>query len=234
MTAAQTLRSDETQKAYTGVRWSVLREVPASAMRVLDVGCSNGVQGAALRELVENRYVAGIEFDESFCAQARSRLDRVIQADLNHFDWAASFQDERFDCIVFADVLEHLMDPEQALRGAAGLLTPGGTVVVSVPNIRHFSALKSIYVDGTFPRRKRGLFDRTHLRWFTSRDAAQLLTSSGLEVVSLKAVLRVGEDLRPWLNRLLLRWLNPLSHWPVVREFCGYQLVLVGSKPNGR
>ncbi|MBL0037720.1 MAG: methyltransferase domain-containing protein [Nitrosomonadales bacterium] len=71
------------------------------------------------------------------------------------------FSSSVFDCMIFADILEHLIDPWQALRQAVEHLKPGGTAIISVPNIRHISSLNSIFLQGTFPRIGRGMFDRT-------------------------------------------------------------------------
>lgn len=111
-----------------------------------------------------------------------SYLDCVVEADVNTLDWQTVFDDQVFDCLMFADVLEHLVDPWRCLSLALQRLAPGGCVIVSLPNVRHVSVLWGIFFMGTFPRRDRGIFDRTHLRWFTYADAKGLLLESGLVV----------------------------------------------------
>lgn len=218
------------RQAYTSTRSDILSRVPQNALRILDVGCSNGALGAALRAMVPERIVEGIEFNSDFCREAATKLHRVIQADLNDFDWNANFAKTSFDCIVFADVLEHVTDPWRLLGEAVRHLGPGATVIVSIPNIRHVSAINSIVVNGVFPRRDRGLFDRTHLRWFTSKDARQLLASSGLIVESVSATLRINDIHNTSLNRFVERYLQRYEKLPWIREFLGYQIVLVGKK----
>lgn len=219
-----------TRHAYTSARPDIIAKVPQSALHILDVGCSNGTLGAALRAMMPNRVVEGVEFDETFCEEALDRLDRVIQGDLNQFDWQTHFSGPVFDCMIFADILEHLIDPWQALRQAVEHLKPGGTAIISVPNIRHISSLNSIFLQGTFPRIGRGVFDRTHLRWFTCTDARRLLTDSGLHLVSLSANLRINDIPGTPLNRFAQRHLVRFEKWSWVREFLGYQFVLVGTK----
>lgn len=216
--------------AYTSVRPDISSRVPQNAIRILDVGCSNGTLGAELRSLVPGRIVEGIEYDTAFCQEASNKLDRVIQGDLNHFDWNAQFTGQVFDCMIFADVLEHLVDPWCVLSKATEFLMPGGTVIVSVPNIRHISSLNSIFLRGTFPRIGRGLFDETHLRWFTSKDARHLLEVSELQLVSLSANLRINDVPETPLNRFAQRHLVRFEKWYLVKEFLGYQFVLVGVK----
>ncbi len=208
--------------AYTTARADIVSMVPASSKRLLDVGCSNGALGASLKRRIPGLDVVGIEMDSSFASEARTRLDDVVCADLNGFDWA-QLGDQMFDCIVFADVLEHLSDPQRHLACAKRLLAPGGSFVISLPNIRHVSSFASIFLRGTFPRRDRGIFDRTHVHWFTSRDAVGLIQSVEMRVVDTAHTLRLadrgGGIANRYLNRLP-RWIKSRS---VVREFFTYQ-----------
>jgi SAM-dependent methyltransferase len=179
--------------------------VPASARRVLDLGCATGALGAGLRE--RGAEVVGVERDPALASAAGRRLDRVVAGD------AADLPGDlgRFDCIVAADVLEHLPDPWTALRDAVRLLEPGGTVVVSLPNVRFFETFWELGVRGRWPRRDQGIFDRTHLRWFTLRDARDLLEGAGLRVDCVRPQIRVRrggsrfDRLFAWLGRTPLR-----------------------------
>ena len=219
-----------TRASYTGSRHDIVACVPPSARRLLDVGCSNGSLGAALRSEVPGRTVWGIEADPTFCREAAARLDRVVQADLNELTWTETFADHRFDALIFADVLEHLRDPWTVLRCAVEVLSPGGVAIISIPNIRHVSAMYSIAVRGSFPRRERGLFDKTHLRWFTFADAVALCRDAGLEVIRVVPLLRLhdlpGGRANEWIERLL----GPFRSARLVREFLAYQFLLTAIK----
>jgi SAM-dependent methyltransferase len=103
----------------------------------------------------------------------------------------------RFDCIICADVLEHLADPAAALRGLTALLEPDGRVIVSLPNVRYWETFWQLGRHGRWPRRSVGLFDRTHLRWFTLADAYDLLTEADLEPELVRRRL-LRPDGRPW------------------------------------
>lgn len=220
----------DTSASYTGSRPDILLCIPGSALTILDVGCSNGSLGAELRAQVPRRTVWGIDFDTAFCEAASHHLHRVIQADLNHFDWSG-LQPASFDCLIFADVLEHLVDPWRVLRDAARLLSPGGSAVLSIPNIRHISALYSIVVKGFFPRRDRGLFDKTHLRWFTRRDAVTLCQQAGLEVRQVVPRLRLYDAPGGRGNDRVEALLGRISSASVIREFLAYQFILTAIRP---
>jgi SAM-dependent methyltransferase len=87
-----------------------------------------------------------------------------------------------FDVVLCGDVLEHLRDPWDALAFLATLLRPGGTAVVSVPNVAHWTGRRAL-LRGRFPYAAHGLFDRTHLRFFTRASARELVEGAGLRVL---------------------------------------------------
>ena len=159
--------------AYERARPEILEHVPRSARRVLDLGCATGTTGAALKErqAVE---VVGVELEPDYAREAATRLDRVLNADVE-----SAAPDGRFDVLIAADILEHLKDPWSALKRYSGLLEPGATVIVSLPNVAHWSTYAHL-ARGSWPRKPEGIFDATHLRWFTLRDADELLRQAGL------------------------------------------------------
>ena len=156
--------------AYERARPEIMAHVPATARRVLDLGCATGTTGAALkaRQPVE---VVGVEREADYAREAAQRLDRVVTADVEALDPADL---GRFDCLLAADVLEHLVDPWGALRRYAQLLEPGGTAIVVAPERRPLEHVRDL-LRGTWPRKPEGIFDATHLRWFTLQDAQALL-----------------------------------------------------------
>lgn len=159
--------------AYERARPEILEHVPASARRVLDLGCATGTTGAALKQR-QPAEVVGVEIEPEYAREAATRLDRVLVADIE-----TAAPEGRFDALIAADVLEHLRDPWTALRRYVELLEPGATVVVSLPNVGHWSTYAYL-AGGTWPRKPEGIFDATHLRWFTLRDARELLLQAGL------------------------------------------------------
>ena len=96
--------------------------------------------------------------------------------------------DRSFDCIVFNDVLEHLADPQSALGAARGSLTAIGSVIASVPNVRHFTVTVPLVLYGRWTYRDRGILDRTHLRFFTRSSLIGLFDASGYLVDRVEAI----------------------------------------------
>ena len=110
--------TDERSVAYTTQRPDVFAMVLMCAIQILDVGCSNGALGRSLKAARTGRMVSGIEFDAQFAVEASQHLDYVVLADLNQLDWSLKFGGRNFDCIIFADVLEHINQPAQCLLQA--------------------------------------------------------------------------------------------------------------------
>jgi hypothetical protein len=128
--------------------------------------------------------------------------------------------------LVAGDVLEHLTDPWTVLRRFAAIVEPGGTVVVSLPSVRHWETIFAIAVQGRFPRRSEGVFDATHLRWFTLHDAWSLVEQAGLDVVDVERRIRyrrVGGAKETAAARLIARVPGP-------RAFLAYQHIITARK----
>ncbi len=206
--------------AYENARPEVQAHIPLDAGRILDLGCSSGRLGEAIKAR-QPAEVVGVELEPVYADAARRRLDQVIVADLERLFAEVGAADGlgSFDCVVVADVLEHLRDPGAVLAAARSHLRPGGTVVISLPNVRYWHTFWMLGVRGTWPRDDFGICDRTHLRFFTLGDALELLTGAGLRVGTVAPVLR----LHPW--RTHLRCPEFLRRRPFA-PFFAYQYVI--------
>jgi 2-polyprenyl-3-methyl-5-hydroxy-6-metoxy-1,4-benzoquinol methylase len=156
----------------------LLDKIPLACRTVLDVGCGQGALGAAYLRRNPNARVLGIEKDAQAAAQAALRLGEVacLDVETNPMPFAVP---DGIDCIIYGDVLQHLVDPWALLKRHAAYLAPGGVVLVCMPNSEHWMlALKLL--NGSFDYEDKGLLDRTHLRWFTPRTMAGALNDAGL------------------------------------------------------
>jgi SAM-dependent methyltransferase len=158
---------------YSGV---LLRAVPATALRLLEVGCADGTLGAALKRLDPRRQVFGIEREPAAARRAAQRLDQVFTLDIEHEE--APIQPGSLDCILYSDVLEQVEDAEAVLRRQRRLLGPGGLALCSVANVQHHSILTAL-LQGDFPCTTAGVLDATHLPLFTYSTVIKLLLDAG-------------------------------------------------------
>jgi 2-polyprenyl-3-methyl-5-hydroxy-6-metoxy-1,4-benzoquinol methylase len=164
--------------------------VQPRGLRCLDVGCGAGALGSALKESGA-AHVAGIEVHAGAAETARQRLDVVVEGSV--LEVPLPFAEGEFDLIVFADVLEHLPDPDAALDRCLPLLASGGTVIVSVPNMRFYLVLARLVFD-RWEYADAGVRDRTHLRVFTRRSLKAMLAGHDLEIERLVRRFRLLDD----------------------------------------
>lgn len=212
--------------SYTTQRHDIVEMLPKTAMNILDIGCSNGSLGSSLKQASHQRKVVGVEIDPAFCEEARYVLNEVICTDINDLNWPNQFNNTKFDCIIFADVLEHLINPDRHLFAARNYLTENGCIIISLPNIRHISSFYSIFINGTFPRRERGIFDKTHLHWFTITDAKKCISDAGMVVDEISYALRLGDKGGGIFNRIMNKMPLSICHFFLVREFFAYQVCI--------
>jgi len=187
-------------------RPELTRRLPGGEQRILDVGCGAGGGIAGARERHPGWRVTGIERDAGLAAQARARCDRVVEGDLREILPRLALEPERYDAIVFADVLEHLEDPVEALCSARPLAAPGGRLLVSVPNVGNLSVVRDLLC-GRFDPVPAGLMDAGHLRWFTRDFLAEVLEEAGWSSIAIQ-----GEPGAPSPDPGPFRELS--DHWP--------------------
>lgn len=185
-----------------GNRHEMLEFVPLDAKRILDVGCSVGNFGELLKQ-ERGAEVWGVEPDPEAAAIAETKLDKVI---CGLFGEGVDLPKNHFDCIVFNDVLEHMVDPYSALEFSKALLSETGHVVASIPNVRYFDNVINLVINGSWEYTDIGLLDRTHLRFFTRSSIEKMFTDLGYAVKSIKGISAVD-----WCHphrRQLFRYLN--------------------------
>lgn len=185
------MSDDAEQYRYDFRRPEMLAFVPVGITRLLDVGCATGAFVDALRERQPALETWGIEADPVAIRSAKQRIGTLI---VGHFpEVRDQLPGGSFDCVVFNDVLEHMVEPDLALRAAAPLLTPSGRVIASIPNVRHVSVLAQLIGRGEFRYTDTGILDRTHLRFFTKRSILRLFGECGWHVEQI-----VGINWTPW------------------------------------
>jgi len=161
---------------FNHARADLVARLPRPLGRVLDVGCGAGAVGAELRA-GGAEWLVGIELDPEAASSANAVFDEIRAEDA--VAAVRGLPDANFDTVVCYDILEHIFDPAAVLRELRRVIVPGGHLHVSVPNARHASLFRDLYLKGTFGYTAWGHRDSTHIRWFTRRDLERLLNECG-------------------------------------------------------
>ena len=165
---------------YSKSRTEIGPLLPDRIDTVLEIGCGAGETMAWLRERRSVGYAAAVELSPEDGAIARSTFDDVEISDIASA--RMPFKTDRFDLILALDVLEHLNDPDEALRMLSARLNPAGTIIISLPNIAHFDVSLPLLFRGRWEYGDEGLLDRTHLRFFTKASAFRMVENCGLAI----------------------------------------------------
>lgn len=170
---------------YIQPRPEMLPLVPENAHRVLELGCAEGAFAATVKARTGGE-VWGMEFSPEVAERASAVIDHVVVGDIN--ENIKELPDAYFDAIVCNDVLEHLVNPVVTLEQLRSKLTPNGVVVASIPNIRYIPALSKIVFRRDFPQKDFGVFDRTHLRFFTRKSMKRMFKTAGFKMQSMQGI----------------------------------------------
>ena len=165
--------------------------------RILDVGCATGKLGRELKAKY-NCYIIGIEIDDLAAELAQNYYDNIIIIDLEELidNKKRLALKDKFDFIIFGDILEHVTKPEVLLRDFQYLLNQEGFLIASIPNIANWMIrLKLLF--GNFDYTG-GILDPGHLRFFTYKTARRLLEEAGFKII------KVTNNNTTWLFKFFL------------------------------
>lgn len=197
---------------YGNYNPEILGLVPEGVNNICEFGCGAGALAAVIKAKNSRVTYTGVDLSAQALERAKPVLDQSIVLNLDQCpQWAEhqalqdSLPEGGYDCIIFGDVLEHLYDPENAVDQAAQWLRPGGCLIASIPNAQHWSVFLQL-TKGRWPREDSGIFDRTHIRWFTLADMHELFSHPLLEIESV--VPRIFQEER---GREIAEFLEPLA-----------------------
>ena len=148
---------------------SILTSLALGSKNVLDVGCGVGYIGRKLKE-ISNMTVDGIEPDKESYKLAKHIYDNSFNfyigdnSNQDYLDFCKS--SKKYDCIILADLIEHLEKPDELLSILYKKLAKDGKVLVSIPNVAHVDVISNL-IDKRFNYNKTGILDSTHLRFWT-------------------------------------------------------------------
>lgn len=213
---------DKTDDYFAYARKEIEPLLPPQCGRVLEIGCGSGATLGWLRQTKRASHTVGVEIFEAAAHSARAHAEEVNCLDFEKEDLPQGHG--VFDLVLCLDVLEHMVNPWTVMdRLVADYLAPGGTLVLSLPNVRHYSVALSLLLQGRWEYEDAGLLDRTHLRFFTRNTALRLVSHKDLEKVQC-----VGAGFERGTRK---SWFNTLTAG-VFKDLLTYQYLLCARKKN--
>ena len=168
--------------------------------RVLEIGAGPGSLTQELKHK-NNCHVTALDIDQQFVERLAEICDAAYRVDLNDSNWPQILQnEEKFDVVIAADVLEHLWDPWKTLSLIGSLIKEDGEILISLPHVGH-CAVSACLINGDFDYRDDGLLDRTHIRFFGLKNIQSLINDAGLNIIEAQFVVK-----RPESTELSNQW----------------------------
>ena len=156
-------------------RAEMLDMIPPEVNSLLDVG---GGIGNFTRLFIAERGRRGVvlEINDQGASNAHKQGLDVLEGDFKAIQIV-----EKYDCISFLDVLEHMEDPWEILHKAHTVLSENGVLLLSIPNIGHWTVVWDL-LEGHFEYQPVGILCNTHLRFFTRSSLESLLVETGFQI----------------------------------------------------
>jgi 2-polyprenyl-3-methyl-5-hydroxy-6-metoxy-1,4-benzoquinol methylase len=158
------------------------------AKKVLDLGCGNG----SLSHTLHSRgfIIAGCDTDRRGVELANSRgIVKFFVASV-YDDAKSVLDDNQFDAVVSAEVIEHLYQPRYLAKFAYDALKPGGTLVVTTPYHGYLKNL-ALSLTNKWDRHHHPLRDGGHIKFWSKHTLTEMLTTEGFSVVSFQGIGRL-------------------------------------------
>lgn len=185
----------------------------------LDIGCWTGNLGEALIRR-KNCVVDGLDFNPAVLEVAKRRgYQETFCINLNGRSLDITGIDKKYDTIIFADVLEHIINPQGVLETFTNYLKPSGNIIISLPNVAFVLNRLNLFL-GKWEYGDYGTLDKTHLKFYTISSGKALVKSAGLTVSKVFPYYQFG----------LAKIVNPLVK--LFPTLFAYQFLIVAKAPQ--
>ena len=153
---------------------------------ILEFGPANGRFTKYLKENM-NCQVHIVEINKEDFNKAMQYASDGICSDIETMEWKEYFKDNRYDHIIFTDVLEHLREPQKIFNACADFIKEDGSILFSIPNAAHGDIIANLY-NNDFKYTELGLLDNTHIHLFAYKNIVNMVEKSKLKLNKLDIV----------------------------------------------
>ena len=215
---------EKSREYYSNVRLDLINLInrQKGELKVLEIGAAYGETLFYLKQNGIASEVIGVDLFEDFNNKDNyKKVDRFIFGNIEDID--LNEYKNYFDIILLPDVLEHLIEPKPVLNKIKNYLKNDGQIIVSMPNIRHYSALIKIFFKGDFRYEESGIFDYTHMRFYCRKNINELLDVSGFKVIKQQS------SIKNYSGKSFAKIVNMIT-FSFFEEFFSYQYFFVAKK----
>lgn len=215
---------DKSKSYFSNIRHDLLELLNESDknLKVMEIGAAYGETLYYLKNKGIASEVVGVDiYEDKINKENYKNIDRFIFGNIEDIDFPEYYN--YFDLILLPDVLEHLIEPKKVLSKVHKYLKQDGVIFVSMPNVRHYSALNKIFIKGDFGYEESGIFDTTHLRFYCRKNIKELLENSGF-----KTIIEQG-SIKNYEGNSITKIINKIT-FGIFEEFFSYQYFFKSKK----
>ncbi|MEI7525267.1 MAG: class I SAM-dependent methyltransferase [Mariniphaga sp.] len=176
---------EKTINYYGYSRSEMLEFIPLNVKTVLDIGCGQGLFLKNIKEIT-NAETWGVEIIPEIAEKATINTDKLLIGKIELL--YSEIPDSYFDCILFNDVLEHLIEPTEVLMRIKSKLSDNGIIIASIPNVRFFFNLYELIFKKDWEYKDSGILDSTHLRFFTQKSMKRMFETAGFKLIRQQGI----------------------------------------------
>lgn len=203
---------DKASDYYANIRHELINVIDkgVSNLKVMEIGAAYGETLYFLKQKGIASEAVGVDIFEDVKNKSNYKeIDRFIFGNIEETDFPE--YKGYFDLILLPDVLEHLIEPKRVMDKVSSYLKKDGAIIVSMPNIRHYSAFKKIFIQGDFRYEESGIFDYTHMRFYCKKNMVELIEKTGFNIEKTESSIKnyKGKSGAKIINALTLGLLEP-------------------------
>lgn len=213
-------------------RRDLVEEITAdrdTPLHILEIGGGIGASASLIISQFPNSVYTGIEKNKAVTPYLQAFGD-VITGDAEQIDFDEYFEKDYFDYVILGDVLECFHNPAEMLKKLAPYLKKRGRLIISVPNIRHWSVVLPLLNEDRFIYSDDGIVSNDSVHLFTENDAARLISGNGYSIRNMKH--NIAGELEEE-DRKELQALSRLCEQPDINDFLVKQYIFTAEKSNG-
>lgn len=193
-------------------------------INVLEIGCGCGATSTYLKGRFPLANTFGVELVPEAANIAKCVMNTICA---NIEDLEFPWEEDFFDYVIMGDVLEHLREPSTVLKRLYKYIKKGGHIIISMPNMKHFSVMIPLIMNDEFTYTNAGILDTTHLKMYTRTEIIRLVQNSGY---SLEHIHPIIVNTQSEQTAAFVKALTQLSINQDSEQYLAYQYIIKANK----